>query len=139
MAHRLDSGCLIGGSIRLREIITEHQAAAAYDFRNRFGLSIFEIGHSVSLPEAVLLTHILLQDPSSWLTSSRFDWKYPVSREWIVSAHTWDLLAKVNSGKKKPKPYPNPFPDPNSQRVGRTRMTNEDVKKVLASMNPRGE
>jgi len=61
-----------------------------------------------------------------------------VSREWIVSSHTYDLLAMANSGKgKKPKPYPNPFPNKDVVRTGKTTRTPEEVRKILNWMNPK--
>jgi len=80
----------------------------------------------------------LLRDPSSWTQAAKNRWTYPVSREWIVGAHTYDLLARVNS-KNKPKAYPNPFPDKETVRVGKTNLSNEEVKKILARMNPQEE
>lgn len=134
----MDSGCRRGGSIKLRELIEEHPAELAYDFRHRFNISIDDIGEGVSLREAVLLTAALMRDPSALLTAAESGWKYPVSREWIVAAHTFDLLASINSGKgKKPKPYPNPFPDKETKRVGRTDRSFADVRRILDWMNPK--
>lgn len=67
-------------------------------------------------------------------------WDYPVSREWIVQAHSFDLLAQVNSGKKKPKPYPAPWPDPSVNRIGDNEQRSDaDVRRLLKLMNPRGD
>jgi hypothetical protein len=81
---------------------------------------------------------ILVRDPSSWVQAAWSGWQYPVSREWIVSAHLWDLTARLNSGKgRKPKPYPNPFPNTDTVRTGKTNKTTAEVKRLLAKMNPR--
>lgn len=81
---------------------------------------------------------MLLRDPSSWTQAVRSGWEYPVSREWIVASHTYDLLALANSGKgKKPKPYPHPFPSKTSVRSGKTTLSTEEVKAVLKKMNPK--
>jgi hypothetical protein len=85
-----------------------------------------------------MLVTIILRDPSSWTQAARSKWKFPVSREWIVNAHTYDLLARVNS-KNKPKPYPNPFPDREVVRTGKTNLSPDEVKKILARMNPQEE
>jgi hypothetical protein len=70
--------------------------------------------------------------------AAKSGWEYPVSREWIVSAHTYDLLAAVNSGKgKKPKPYPNPFPTKDVIKTGKTERSSAEVKRLLAKMNPK--
>lgn len=90
--------------------------------------------------EAILLTSVLLQDTSSWTQASMSRWSYPVSREWIVQAHTFDLMAQVNSGKKKPKPYPAPWPDPTTNRIGSTKKRSDsDVRRLLKMMNPEGD
>jgi len=138
VASGLDSGGRHGGSIKLLELIEEHPAELAYDFRNRFNLSIDDIGDTVSLREAVLLVAVLLRDTSSWLQAAKNEWQYPVSREWLAQAHTFDLLAMANSGKgKKPKPYPTPFPNKNVTKTGKTSRSFDEVKKILEWMNPK--
>lgn len=90
--------------------------------------------------EAILLVSILLQDTNSWVQASKSEWGFPVSREWIVQAHTFDLLATVNSGKKKPKPYPAPWPDPSVNKIGSSKKRSDaDVRRLLKMMNPEGE
>ncbi len=87
--------------------------------------------------EAVLLVNVVARDSSSWLFARMNDWKYPVSREWIVAAHTYDLLYAINS-KKKPKPYPAPWPDPDKKKIGsNTPQPREVVRKLLERMNPK--
>jgi hypothetical protein len=138
LAFGLDSGRERGGTCRLLELIEEHRAEITYDFRSRFNLSVLDIGGSVSFHEAALLVSILLRDTSSWLCASYNKWDYPVSREWIVAAHTYDLLSMVNSGKgKKPKPYPTPMKNLNKQRVGKTDLPFEEAVKILERMNPK--
>jgi hypothetical protein len=79
-----------------------------------------------------------MRDPSSWIVATHSGWEYPVSREWIVNSHTYDLLAMANSGKgKKPKPYPNPFPDKSQVRSGKTDLSRIEVLAVLNKMNPK--
>lgn len=134
----MDSGCTCGGICKLRELIEEHPAEIAYDFRHRFNLSFEDIGVSVSWREAILLTSVLVRDPGSWVCAVWSDWDYPVSREWIVSSHVYDLLAAVNSRKgRRPKPYPNPFPSKSSKRIGKTLKSSREVKRLLALMNPK--
>jgi hypothetical protein len=139
MARRLDTGRTIGGICKLRELISEHTAEFASDFRSKFGISYLEIGYSVSWLEAIYLTSVLMKDPTSWLQASLNEWDYPVSRDWMVLAHLYDLLATVNS-KKKPKPYPSPWPDQNTKRIGSKKpQKRADVQKVLDFMNPKGD
>ena len=132
----MDSGCKRGGICKLCELIAEHPAELAYDFRAKFGLSIYDIEQAVSLSEAVMLVAMLLRDPESWLHAVTADWQYPVSREWIVAAHSYELLAAVNS-KKKPKPYPAPWPADGTKRIGRTKKPIADVLAQLRRMNPK--
>lgn len=110
----------------------------AYDFRHKFQLSIFDIGDSVTWLEAALLISILLQETDSWLQSVKSGWKYPVSREWIVQAHTFDLHARVNT-KNKPKPYPAPWPDKATNKIGKAGQSDKQVRKILDLMNPKEE
>lgn len=132
----MDSGGNAGGSLKLRELIEEHPAELAYDLRSRFGFGIDEIGQSISLRETVLLVSVLMRDPSSWLQAAASDWKYPVTNEFIVAAHTWDLLAAVNS-KNKPKPYPTPWPAEGTNKIGSSNQAPEDVLRFLERMNPK--
>lgn len=133
----MDSGCTTGGIFRLRELISEHPTELAYDFRSRFNLSIFAIGGEVSWLEAAYLVSVLMRDPSSWLQAAVNDWKYPVSQEWIVATHTYDLHATVNS-KNKPKPYPTPWLAEGTSRIGKKkRQLTSDVLDKLDRMNPK--
>lgn len=134
----MDAGCFRGGILKLLELIEEHPAELAFDLRSKCGVSIDDIGSAVSWREAVFLVAVIMRDPESWIVATKSGWDYPVSREWIVAAHTYDMLAMVNSGKgRKPKPYPNPFPNKESRRVGRTEKSPEEVRRILAWMNPK--
>jgi len=135
MVGRLDTGCTSGGICRVRELIADHAPEAAYDFRTRFNISIFEIGKTISWLETILLVAVLMRDTSSWLHTAHAKWDYPVSREWIAQAHTFDLLAAINS-KKKAKPYPAPWPDPNLSKIG-SGTKNSRARELLARMNPK--
>ena len=133
----MDSGCTNGGILKLRELIEEHPAEFAYDFRSRFGTSFEAIGNEVSWLEAIYLVAVLLRDPDSWLQAVHNDWDYPVSREWMTLAHTYDLHATVNS-KNRPKPYPTPWLDANTKRLGSKKpQDRSDVLAKLATMNPK--
>jgi hypothetical protein len=110
----------------------------AYDFRSRFQISFFELGKSVSWAEVILLTASLMNDPSSHLQAAVNKWKHPVSYEWIVSAHIFDLLAMANS-KKKPKPYPTPWPNKGKTRLGSRNKSRADVINALRKMNPKDD
>lgn len=133
----MDTGRTIGGILKLRELIEEHTAEIAYDFRTKFGLSYQQIGFEVSYLEAIYLVGGLRRDPDSWLGAALNDWDYPVNRNFVVQAHTYDLLAAINS-KKKPKPYPAPWPDPNVKRLGpKNDQPRHKVENLLERMNPK--
>lgn len=133
----MDSGSWPGGSIKVREIISDHTSAVAYDFRSQFGVSYLEIGRSLTYLEASHLIAILIQSSDSWLCAAVAEWKYPVSNEWTVLANTYDLLAQVNS-KKKPKPYQRPWKDPSSNKLGsNSKQSRSDVIRRLNQMNNR--
>jgi hypothetical protein len=134
--YRLDSRGRLGGSLKVRELIADHPAELAYDFRSRFGLSYLAIGHDVTYLEAAYLISVLVRTSDSWLSSKIQNWTYPVSQEFIVAAHTWDLLATVNS-KKKPKPYPMPWKPAGQASLGNKSQDRADVIEKLNSMNTR--
>jgi hypothetical protein len=137
----MDRRSTAGGSLRLLEILEAHPAEFAYDFRSRFHLSTDAIGYEVSFLEAIYLTSILLRDTSSWLQAAVGGWDYPVTREWIAITHTYDLLALVNSDKKKPKPkpYPTPYPNGDKNKIGssKAKQSNSSVLEKLNQMNPK--
>lgn len=76
---------------------------------------------------------------TSWLNAAVEDWKYPVSREWLVMAHSYDLQQALNTKKgSKPKPYPTPWPDANTQKIGSKKLQRRvDVEAALKRMNPK--
>lgn len=133
----MDSGRSIGGSLKLRELIEEHTSELAYDFRSKFGLSYLEIGHSVTWLEAYHLILVLMKEPDSWLQASVRKWKYPVTNEWVVAAHTYDLLAHVNSGKRKPRPYPTPWSTKEDKIRPKHKQSRSSVIDKLKKMNPK--
>lgn len=109
----------------------------AFDFRTKFQASIQDIGDRITWLEAVYLVAVLMRDPTSWLQAVSAGWKFPVSQEWMVAVHTYDLLAAVNS-KNKPKPYPTPWPAPNEARVGSSKpRSRSEVIQRLEQMNPK--
>jgi len=67
----------------------------------------------------------LVKDTSTRLFARLAGWEYPATAEMRVLADTYDLLAMVNSGNKKPKPYPRPWTNTTTRkkianRAGRT-------------------
>lgn len=132
----MDPGGWRGGSIKVLEYLQDHPQELAYDFRHKFQVSIDDVGGTVSLREAALLISMLLHETDSWFQATLSEWKYPVTREWIVAAHTYDLIATVNS-KKTPKPYPTPWLPDNVKRVGgkSKNLSNAEVLRRLDIMN----
>lgn len=139
MAFRLDWRGRAGGIFRLRELIEESEKEFVHDFRKFYGLSVYDMGKTFSYREGIHLTTMLLSLPDSAVAAKKQNWKYPVSREWIVLSHLYDLLFAVNSKKgSKQKQYPNPFGN-DSNRLGKTRLPSNKAKELLARMNPKGE
>ena len=99
-----------GKIVWLLEIIEKHPLEIVRDFREKFHLSVNDIGVSVRYDEAGVLVMSLLKDPESWLHATIANWEYPVTREWVLFADLWDLQAQSKS-KKRIKPYPRPFSD----------------------------
>jgi hypothetical protein len=77
-----------------------------------------------------------MRDPESWTQAAVAGWKHPVSREWIVLSHQYDLTARLNA-KTKPKPYPTPFPQKDGVKTGKTNRSPDEVRKILNWMNPK--
>ena len=125
-----------GGILWLRELISEHPTAFAYDFRSRFNVSSTEIGYSIKYGEAYLLVAQLLKDPSSAVFAAANEWDFPLSREGLMLADLFDLLHQANSSKKVRNRYPRPFKQ-GAKRVGKTNRSAADVKKILSRMNPK--
>ena len=133
----MDARSSSGGILRVLELRDSYTQELVFDFRTQFNLSAFEFGKSVSWLEAIYLVSSLMTSPSSRLQAAMNDWKHPVSYEWILLSHIFDLTAMTNS-KKKPKPYPTPWPDPGVNRLKPRKAQNrDDVLKQLRRMNPK--
>jgi hypothetical protein len=80
--------------------------------------------------EAVRLTDLLLEDPSSMVAAKASGWEHPITREDAVLRDLFDLQHMAKSD-RKPKPYPRPWPSEGRRRRGRTKMTRAEVVAVL--------
>ena len=130
----MDAGCKPGGICKLRELIDEHPAELAYDFRTKFGTSFEQIGHGVSLLEACLLVAVLLRDPTSWLQTAVNSWKYPVTPEWMLTAQLVDVTIAVHS-KGKTKPIDRPWPSTDAKRIGGKPIHDQEtIRSILDAM-----
>lgn len=78
------------------------------------------------------LTRELLTDPTSHAAAAVADWSHPLSREGMALLDLFDLLAIVNSGRRKPRPVPRPW-DPKPKRMGKTNRSRDEVIAILAS------
>jgi hypothetical protein len=129
------------GILGLLDLIEEHRAAFAYDWRTRFHLPLDALDDGrMSLAEACLLLRGLAADPSSHVAAALGGWSHPMSREALIAADTWDLLAAAHSDKKRrTKPYPRPWkstgPRTSLLRNKRTR-SQEEIRAILASRGP---
>jgi hypothetical protein len=132
----MDTGRSTGGIFWLRELIEEHASEIAFDFRSQFGLSYLSIGREVTWGEAIRLASRLFSLTDSHLQAAVSGWEYPVSQEWIVLSHVYDLLAAVNS-KNKPKPYPTPWKKPKKKIGNQEPLPRDKVIEALNYMNPK--
>ena len=87
------------------------------DFREKFHLSLSDIGQSVRYDEAFLLVVSLSSDSSSWFHAAIAEWEYPISREVMALMDLYDLQHQSKS-KKKVKPYPRPWGDGSKKKIG---------------------
>lgn len=124
----MDWWCRPGGILTVLEVIENHKAAFVYDYRQRFGVGLDDLGTKMPWNEVLLILSVLLRDPTSWLHTSIAKWHHPVSYDWTVAVATYDLLAQVYS-KRKPKPYPRPWSKDNAPRKGKIR---KDAREILA-------
>lgn len=118
----------------LLELIEEHSAEIAFDFRAKFQLSIEDLGVKYSYKEAFMLTAILMRDTTSWLQAAVNNWKFPASMEWIMMVQQFDAFVAVNSKNSKPTPMPWQSPI----RSGKPTVSQEKVREVLDAMRPEG-
>lgn len=101
------------------------------DFREKFHVSINEVGLSVRYDEAQSLIVTLSQDPSSWFHAAKNKWKHPLTREGMVLL---DLATMVLAkwSKRGSSPYPSPYPSKGTQTLGAAQQrTKSEVQAIL--------
>jgi hypothetical protein len=130
----VDTGSAAGGILKLRELIAEHPAEFAYDFRSRFGVSYEAIGYDISYREALALVAVLLKDPTSWLQAAENKWRFPASQEWIMLVQQFDAFVMANS---KNRPQPTKMPWDNPVRSGKPAISQDRVREILDAMRPK--
>lgn len=127
----MDAGCITGGILWLFDLIERARPELSYDLRRELNFSINDIGHSVPYREAVDVIGMLRKNPQSYLHATEEGWSFPISLEWIVQKHTFDLLVKINSESDAPE-YPAPWDNANRPQT----MSREEVEAALRKMNP---
>ena len=120
--------------LTLLDLFEEHLPAFEYYWRTRFSCR-FDVPASMSWGEAWRLTHELVLDPSSHVSAAVGGWSFPVTREWIVAADSYDAFVSSKSSKgHKPKPYPRPW-DHAPRAIGSgTSMTVAEYRALRASV-----
>lgn len=127
-----------GGIFGLLELIREHRGAVEYDLRQRFGLSLRDVGREVSLWEIARLVVIVRQDPSSAIAAAMEGWTHPVSREALILMDLFDLELTINS-KRKPKPHPGrPWTQDGPTRERKGNVAGRSRAEVVEILNAHG-
>lgn len=132
------SGAEPGGILQLLELIEEHRPEAVRDFREKFHLSVHDVGATVRYDEALQLMLTLLRDPTSWLAAAVAGWDHPWSYEAMLLADIHDLqhMSKVKRGQFKA--YPRPWPA-RKTKLGGKRQKRRTATEVLALLRPQPE
>ncbi len=121
----------------LLRLIDDHAAAIEYDFRVRFGFPLRDVfAGDVTWREAWSLVAELRRDPTSHLAAELAGWDYPLSREGLTLADTYDAFVQANTDKKRRsmiKPYPRPFQPVERTKSKRPTVTQETVRRALAA------
>lgn len=102
MAGRCDGG----GIAALLDLLEEHPAAFAYDWRTRFHLGLDCIPETMGWVEAVGHVRLLSRDPSSMIAAAMQGWDHPITREAVVLMDLFDLMHAANSDPKHGRPDP---------------------------------
>ena len=133
----MDAGSHSGGILELSELTNgEHRIRVVRDFRERFHLSVAEIGLSVRYDEAWLLVKSLSSDPTSWLYAGMAGWKHPLSREAlcdVLGVTIFDLFEHKKAAKHAPDAYPRPWPE---QKQGKKAGVPRPATEILALLRP---
>jgi len=127
----MDARGIPGGILWLFDLIERARPELSYDLRHFLQISINDLGHSVPYREAIDLIAMMRRNPTSFVHASEEGWSFPVSFEWIVLKHLFDLTAKVNS-ESEPPGYPAPWDNADKPKP----MSREAVEAALRKMNP---
>lgn len=122
---------LPGGILWLLDLVERARAELTYDLRRILGVSLYDLGFAITYREGIDLCGMLVRNPETWIHAVLNQWEYPVSHEWILAKHSFDLLATVNAEKRPPE-YPAPW-------IASSRPTPQpraSVLEKLQKMNP---
>jgi hypothetical protein len=110
-------GRLHGGSAALLELIEEHRPELTFDFRRYFGLSLRDIGESITYGEALHLVFELRKESGSHTHMARWHLSETASladlatirhAEWYMNGHKKENTPEI----ELPRPWQ--APDPNA-------------------------
>lgn len=90
-----------GGILRLLDVVEEHRAALRFDFRDRLGLSLDDLGDTVRYGEAVALVLGLLETQGTRAHAAARDWAYPLTHDEHMLQLLVELYAAVHRDPKK--------------------------------------
>lgn len=109
-----------------------------YDFRERFGFALDDIGgRRMSWGEVIRLLTILRQDPGSQFCASLERWTHAASREWTMLAQLYDLQ-HMSKSKKKPDPWPRPWDKGKGSTTRHGNAAGRTRGEVVAILNAHG-
>lgn len=123
-----------GGIQGLRELAESYPDELVWEL-HQLGIDVDDVGEAVDHVKVDRLLRVATRDPSSVLYAAQHGWDFPVSRDWIAAADTFDalnaLIAITAQSKRKPKPYPRPWKDTNTSRLGGTTLAPAVAREVL--------
>lgn len=111
-------------------MIDEHPSALAYDLRC-VGVSIRDIGKSVTWTEAVLLVGTIRNRPGTETFAAVRNHEYAMSLEARILADLIDSFRAANS-KHKPKSYPRPWEGEDKTKSRPPTVSQATIRKALA-------
>lgn len=114
-------------------MIDEHPSAFTYDWRARFGMSLW---HALDVEpdwrETCLLAVELAGDPSSRVAAALAGWSHAWPTEAWILADLYDVFVRANSTRRSTRPYPRPNA-PQPKRFGRAIRSQRDIRAALAA------
>lgn len=107
-----------GGSLGLLHLIEEHRRAARADFRERFSLSLDDVGDAFTYGEAIDLVEALIDSAGSRLHAAVRRWEFPMSRlERDMRVLAESYLERHRDSKKRAQPFDLGWPYPAQELV----------------------